>query len=184
MQSMFTRSRRARLAVACAGVLLASAAHAAGWSAQAALTAKQVVQPTNSTAIGSLSLIYGGQDTVTFSLVFQGLTANASDVTINQGKVGANGAVILDLGTLGMGPQKEKVGTLNVFLPVTPAQAALLISGGAYVLIDTTAFPNGEIRGQIVNTVPEPAPMVALAAGVIGLLVRRRRKIGPSKAKA
>lgn len=63
---------------------------------------------------------------------------------------------------------------------VASAQAAFiagLLNGQAYFNIHTMQFPGGEIRGQL-QAIPEPATLLLLTSGVIGVAgaVRKRRK--------
>ena len=63
---------------------------------------------------------------------------------------------------------------------VAAAQAAFiagLLNGQAYFNIHTQQFPSGEIRGQL-NEIPEPATMLLLATGIMGVAgaMRKRRK--------
>ncbi|HZN08265.1 MAG TPA: CHRD domain-containing protein [Pyrinomonadaceae bacterium] len=63
---------------------------------------------------------------------------------------------------------------------VAGAQAAFitgLLNGQAYFNIHTVQFPSGEIRGQL-QAVPEPATVLLLTSGVIGVAgaLRKRRK--------
>lgn len=55
------------------------------------------------------------------------------------------------------------------------AFATAMAGGKAYFNIHTTQFPGGEIRGFLTTSVPEPATMLLLVFGLIGLMGARRK---------
>jgi hypothetical protein len=57
------------------------------------------------------------------------------------------------------------------------ALAASLAAGTAYLNIHTTFRPGGEIRGFLAQPVPEPATMLLLGGGLLGLAAYGRKKL-------
>ncbi len=86
--------------------------------------------------------------TVSWSITHAGLTGAETAAHMHgPAPVGANAGV-----QVGLGVGSPKVGSAAI----TPGQAADLIAGLWYVNIHSTAFPGGEIRGQImVRPVPQ-----------------------------
>jgi hypothetical protein len=59
---------------------------------------------------------------------------------------------------------------------ISAANTAHILAGNAYINIHSTFRPGGEIRGQILNPVPEPGMFTMFAVGVCGLLGGRRAR--------
>jgi hypothetical protein len=105
------------------------------------LTGAQENPPVTTTSTGSgMVLLNYARDTVRVVLTS---TATATAAHLHRGAGGANGPVAVALTTLG----SDFVGNAAV----TPADAALIESGGFYANVHTTANPGGEVRGQVLR---------------------------------
>ena len=111
----------------------------------------QEVPPTNSNAKGGGSVTLNDAETmIEVSLTFAGLGSAQTAAHIHgPALAGRNGPIIF---TLPLGNFTNQ--TFNV----TPAQVAQLKSGMWYFNVHSANFPNGEIRGQILNNPVEFPP--------------------------
>lgn len=141
------------------------------------LSGDQEVPPVPTLASGFASLEYNPATTL-FDLVVgvDGIpVGEIMSAHIHAGPRGSNGPVLIDL--LSFGEFVDAADGLSILLVDDvdlggDMEQSLLRSGGLYVNVHTNAFPNGELRGQIV---PAPAALAALgAAGVMGMRRRRR----------
>jgi hypothetical protein len=115
----------------------------------ARMSGAQEVPANASTASGSFEGIFDPYSRViAFRFEYSGLTANASASHFHMGAAGTNGGVTLDFGAQGFQTGATS-GEFVKVLTLTQAQADALIGGRIYVNIHNTAFPGGEIRGQI-----------------------------------
>jgi len=86
-----------------------------------------------------------GAGTITFTVVFNGLTSAQTLSHIHApAPIGANASVIIDFGTVG-----GTSGTISGTRSITPTQIAQLRAHQGYVNVHSVNFPNGEIRGQL-----------------------------------
>jgi len=161
--------------------MLALPSSAGLWYLQATLTGSQEVPPVSTGASG---VLFGSYDdvakTINLAITINGILQ--SDITgshIHRAPAGVNGPVIFNIGPGSsyavLGSQLIKV---IAGAPFPAAEEANLLSGNTYINIHTSAYPGGEIRGQIaaLPVVPEPATMAGLGIGVALLALRRRRK--------
>jgi hypothetical protein len=143
---------------------------------EAYLDGLQVVSPNASPAFGAAALTL---DTVSGAVAinsgtYQGLLGGASNVTFQ-----------------GMAPPGINAGTLFGLTLDTPGATSGTFSGGGvldvmgiggmqagntYIVIRSSVFLGGEIRGQVLPAVPEPGSIVLAVCGAIGLAVLGRRR--------
>lgn len=153
-----------------------NAATANVWLLEAFLDGLQEVGPNASPGTGQFNGTLDdvtGDFTVT-SGAYQGLVAGTQAVHLHGlAPVGVNAAVIIGLTLDAPG---STTGTFSGAGVLTAPQIAGLLAGNTYINIHTTAFPGGEIRGQVA-VVPEPGSIILLASGAIAVaaLARRRR---------
>ncbi|MEJ5251643.1 MAG: CHRD domain-containing protein [Chthonomonadetes bacterium] len=171
-----------RFAVLMALLSLIALPSSAGlWYLQATLTGSQEVPPVSTNASG---VLFGSYDDVTktINLAISITGLSQGDITgshIHRAPIGVNGPVIFNIGNgssyAALSGQLIKV---IIGAPFPAAEEANLLSGNTYINVHTTAYPGGEIRGQItaLPVVPEPATMAGLGIGVGLLALRRRRR--------
>jgi hypothetical protein len=132
--------------MACLGLILASAAHAVHYTAT--LTGGQEVPPNGSTATGTCSL-----DQIANYLIGSCEHTVASPIAahIHNAPPGVAGGIVF--------PFSNPASPINVnWTGMSSGDMAALAAGNLYVNIHTGAFPDGEIRGQIVLDEEEPPP--------------------------
>jgi hypothetical protein len=130
----------------------------------AVLEGSQEVPPVATGGSGKCSVTLSNF-AVSVDCSFQGLTANAVASHIHLAPVGTNGPVILPLT-----PTAAKAGSITGNGVLTAQQAAELRAGNTYVNLHTSAFPPGEIRGQIVP-VATPVPSSSHWSRMLGALM-------------
>ncbi len=164
------------------------AANAATVSFTSILTGVQenpdVDTPAIGTATGTLSSNdAGGNSVFTYQIDYSGLTGAIARpfAHIHIGAIGVNGPIIHDLDNASSFAGTTS-GTItgdwrfdDATKPLTDAFAQELANGNLYFNIHTTAFPTGEIRGQI-QAVPEPSSTLGVLALVgLGAAVQLKR---------
>ena len=153
---------------------ISGSVHANMWTVSANLFGLSEVPPNASPAIGTLTGTYNDvTKNLTVDTFASGMLAPVTAAHIHTGAVGVSGPVLF--------PLSGVVGGLtftshDVFV-LTAGQEINLLGGLNYVNVHSTAFPGGEIRGQLVATpVPEPAAFAVLGLGALALIRRRKVK--------
>lgn len=118
---------------------------------------KQVVPPTNSGALGvAVASVDQANCYLNYKMIHDGITTPIIDAHFAQGDFGMVGLPFHAMNNTGpiIAGSHEIMSTLG---PIIEA-------GGTYVSIGTTAYPNGEIRGQVRRsfTCPETLPVTEI----------------------
>ena len=147
----------------------------------ATLNGQNEVPSNNSMLTGSGTFTLTG-NSLDFLIIIQPAFYPISAGIYGPAARGVNGPFIFDLGTPnivapypGPPPDPGHVGYSGSFT-LTPQQLSDLENGLWYVNVLTSAYPDGEIRGQIV-LVPEPSTwaLMVVASGLIGYLNGKKR---------
>lgn len=133
---------------------------------EALLTGNQEVPPVTTSAGGGAQLHYKeASGTFDLNVFVQGITrANLTNAHIHVGATGAEGNSIFDLGP---GSQwVEEPGGLrrtitNAVFPAANVADLQALEGRTYINIHSTAFPDGQIRGQLGRANTPNAPVTA-----------------------
>src|SRR5262245_1347386 len=145
---------------------MAQSASAQAVRLRASLIGADEVPATSSTATAEFSATISRDGSITFTLTFEGLAANAAASHIHFGQQNVNGGVTIFLCSGGGQPacpaaQSGTVeGTITAANVVGPAAQGIpagyldkalqaIVQGEGYVNIHTANFPAGEIRGQV-----------------------------------
>jgi hypothetical protein len=164
--------------------LAATSANATTFTLSAILNGAQETPPVATPGTGTLT---GSYDDVTNALswsgTFTGLVAGTTDAHFHgPAGVGAGPAAVREPMTAGSGdvfPIGVTSGSFSgsaTSVTISASDEAELLAGLWYVNIHTSAFPGGEIRGQVYATAPEPPALMMLVLGLAGLGVAGRRR--------
>jgi len=138
----------------------------------ATLTGNQEAPPTETTGTGNASVILSpGLDSIKYHLHTSLTPTNAH---IHTAIGGMAGPITI--------PFTPIASTIDGVASITPAQATDLAEGRMYVNVHTTAFPNGEIRGQLLlpgetlatanlSGANETPPVTTTASGVAAFIL-------------
>ncbi len=167
-----------RLALYCALALFSAAnANATVINLDASLNSSQVVPPsvTPATGFADVTLDDGsGLFTVVVG-TYQDLLGNSSFVSLNDAPGNSNGVTVLSLTLDSPG---SMTGTFSGSGTLTAPRIADVLAGNGYILIRSSAFEGGEIRGQL-GVIPEPSTFALAAFALIGLAAWGRvRQVG------
>jgi len=133
------------------------------------IKAAQVVEDVTSPATGAGWLELDTEtNTIEWSIIYSDLTSQPAAAHFHgpaPAGVNAGAQVTLDHTTNPM------IGSAQI----TAQQQDDLLNDLWYVNIHTSTYPQGEIRGQITNVIPEPATVVLLGLGSLVVLLPARK---------
>lgn len=150
------------LTLGAIGTVAADDDHNKSRDVKAVLSGYNEVPSISTAGTGKLRLkIDGSNTTATYTLTFSGLEGAVTGAHLHLGKPGVAGGVIINLcPTTCVSPVSSTFNATNVVPTVSPAQGIAgpadwaevlkaIRAGAVYANVHTTAFPAGEIRGQL-----------------------------------
>jgi len=138
----FIRSRSAWGALAVAALLAACAAAVTTSKAMVTLSGNNEVPPVTTPAAGDAWFTVDPDWTVKGKVTTTGIAATAAH--IHEARQGANGPVIIPLVRTG-----DNEWSVPPATRLTEGQLKTYREGGMYVNVHSSAYPSGEIRGQL-----------------------------------
>jgi len=116
----------------------------------ALLDGASVVSSTDSPGTGEARAALQDDGKLRITLMFGGLPANVTGVELHTGSGNDNGPKVASMDA---SPDAQAGWRVNTVLTLTPDVAASVRAGNAYLLVTTTDFPAGALRGQLL---PQP----------------------------
>ena len=146
---------------------------ASGVSFHATLDGAQEFPPTASQATATAILrLDQATNTVSVQGAYQGFTSIVQHAHLHAGPRGQNGSV-LDIYAVSGGAS----GTFTGSTTLAAGRISELLAGNLYLNVHTTAFPGGEIRGQIEPSVTWNAASFAVGTAPLGIAILGARDL-------
>lgn len=125
-------------------------ANAAELELHATLDGANVVSATESDGTGEAHAWLGDDDRVRIEVVFGGLASGATGAALMEGKSTENGDLVAELA---VGDDLVSGRLDDIEIALSPEVADQMRLGETYLQVETSEYPDGAIRGQLV---PQP----------------------------
>lgn len=127
------------------------------------------VPPSGSAGMGTLTGSYNASTKmITINAPYSNLSAGLTGAHLHEAPAGSNGSVIINLSpTTG-----ATSGTISGTFAVPPANEAALFAGDFYINLHTSAFPGGEIRGQLALVVQGEPGDLTIQSSTNGVILK------------
>ncbi len=121
------------------------------------LVGEEESPPNTSTARGTGSATLNADDTLTYSVAATGFETPFRAAHVHEGALGVAGPILFEIDC-----SIDGTSCNGTSPPLSAAQKAALLAGDSYINLHTDAFPDGEIRGQLLTASGSSAATDAL----------------------